>query len=86
MFSSVHDAHARVLFIDKQAFNYTNNTASDYFHLKTDLLFEETKSGKALASLVAPSPMPLYYSIQNIAYGKSQANIPSDSTYTYFIW
>ena len=53
---SVHDDHARVSFI---AFRYTNNTVSDYFRLKTDLLFEETKSGKALASLVAPSPTPL---------------------------
>ena len=39
--------------------NNTNNTVSDYFHLNTDLLFEETKSGKALASLIAPSPTPL---------------------------
>ena len=57
---SVHDDRARFLSInDKQAFCYTNNTVSDYFHLKTDLLLKETKSGKALVSLVAPSPMPL---------------------------
>ena len=59
VFPSVHDDRARVSFIDKRVFRYTNNTVSDYFHLKTDLLFEETKSGKALASLVAPSPTPL---------------------------
>ena len=35
------------------------------FYLKTgDLLVEETKSGKALASLVAPSPTPLSNSTQ----------------------
>ena len=60
MFPTVHDDRARVSFIDKQAFRYTNNMVSDYFQLKTDLLFEESKSGKALASLVAPSPTPLY--------------------------
>ena len=59
MLPSVHDDRAPVSFIDKQEFRYTNNTVSDYFHLKTDLLFEETKSGKALASLVAPPPTPL---------------------------
>ena len=59
MLPSVHDDRTPVSFIDKQEFRYTNNTVSDYFHLKTDLLFEETKSGKALASLVAPSPTPL---------------------------
>ena len=60
MLPSVYDDHAPVSFMDKQAFRYTNNTISNYFHLKTDLLFEETKSGKALASLVAPSPTPLH--------------------------
>ena len=40
---SVHDNRTPVSFIDKQEFRYTNNTVSDYFHLKTDLLFEETK-------------------------------------------
>ena len=60
MLPSVHDDRARVSFInDKQAFCYTNNTVSNYFHLKTDFTFEVTKSGKALASLVAPSPTPL---------------------------
>ena len=51
MFLSVHDNRARVSFINKQAFHCTNNTVSDYFHLKTDSLFEETKSGKALAQI-----------------------------------
>ena len=61
MLPSVHDDRARVSFInDKQTFCYTNNTVSDYFHLKTGLLLE-TKSGKALASLVTPSPTPLKY-------------------------
>ena len=56
MLPSVHNDCTRLLFInDKQAFRYTNNTVSDYFHLKTDL----HKSGKALTSLVAPSPTPL---------------------------
>ena len=59
MLPGVHEDRTPVSFIDKQAFRYTNNTVSDYFQLKTDLLFEETKSGKALASLVAPSPTPL---------------------------
>ena len=73
MLPSVHDDHARVSFIDKQTFRYTNNTVSDYFHLKTDLLFEETKSGKALASLVAPSPTPLQL-CKSFARGPSYGN------------
>ena len=60
MLPSVHDDHPRVSFInDKQAFRYTNNMVSDYFHLKTGLLLKSKKSGKALASLVAPSPIVL---------------------------
>ena len=47
------------LSINKHSVILITRTVSDYFHLKTDLLFEETKSGKALASLVAPSPTPL---------------------------
>ena len=43
-----------------QAFSYTNNMVSDYFHLKTDLLLKRQKvASKALASLVAPSRTPL---------------------------
>ena len=68
MFPSVHDDRARVSFIDKQAFRYTNNTVSDYFHLKTDLLFKESKRGKALASLVAPSPTPLVFTCARILF------------------
>ena len=44
MLPSVHDDHARVSFInDKQALRYTNNTVSDYFYLKTDLLLKRQK-------------------------------------------
>ena len=43
-----------------QAFRYTNNMFYDYYHLKTDLLLKRQKvASKALASLVAPSRMPL---------------------------
>ena len=56
---SVHDDRSQaVTFInDKQVFRYNNNTVSDYFHLKT----EETKSGKALASLFALFPTPFLF-------------------------
>ena len=50
---SVHDDHARVSFInDKQAFRYTINTVSDYFHLKTDLLLKGQKVVRLLPHLL----------------------------------
>ena len=47
-------------------FHKTNNTVSDYFHFSEDWIYSTIflfmKSGKALASLVAPYPTPLYCS------------------------
>ena len=48
----VHDDCTRVLFInDKLAFHYTNNTVSDYFHLKTDILLKRQKVVRLLPHL-----------------------------------
>ena len=47
----LHDDHTQVSFInDKQAFRYSNNMVSDYFHLKM-INFEETKVVRLLPHL-----------------------------------
>ena len=52
MLPSVHDDCTRVSFInDKQAFRYTNNMVSDYFHLKTNLLLKRQKVVRLLPHL-----------------------------------
>ena len=47
-----------ILLKKKQAFCIANHMVSDYFHLGL-IPDEDTKSGKALASLVTPSSTPL---------------------------
>ena len=77
MLPSVHDDRAQVSFInDKQAFHYTNNTVSDYFHLKTDLLLKRQKVVRLLPHLSHRLLRPCLY------FCSSERLIP---TYFYII-